>query len=202
MKQFNRNTIRLQLLFSIAIFLFCNAGFTQKPQNVKFDRLFSENIKYVKGLSQNWIYDIHQDSYGYMWFGTWEGLNKYDGYRFTIYNVENGLSDHVIHCILEDNEGQLWLGTGNGLNRFDRKTQQFTQFTNLPGDTSNLFYKRVLSLIQTRDGNIWLGTGAGLIRFNKPAGEVTFECWPRDVVVMDKSAKQYTGWPVTVSLNK
>lgn len=167
MKLFKRNINVLQLPFVFTIFLFCNTGFTQDIQNIKFDRLFSENIKYVKGLSQNWIYDIHQDSYGYMWFGTWEGLNKYDGYHFTIYNVENGLSDHVIHCILEDNEGQLWLGTGNGLNRYDRKTQQFTQYTSLPGDTNNLFYKRVLSLIQTRDGSIWLGTGAGLIRFNK-----------------------------------
>lgn len=167
MKQLIRNIKIPQLPLYIAILLFCSRGFTQDPQNVKFDRLFSENIKYVKGLSQNWIYDIHQDSYGYMWFGTWEGLNKYDGYEFTIYNVEDGLSDHIIYCILEDDEGLLWLGTGNGINLFNRKTQQFTQFNNLPNDTSNLFYKRVLSLIQTKDGYIWLGTGAGLIRFDK-----------------------------------
>ena len=167
MKQIKRNIRVLQLYLCFTIVLFCNTGFAQDPQNIKFDRLFSENIKYVKGLSQNWIYDIHQDSYGYMWFGTWEGLNKYDGYDFTIYNVENGLSDHIIYSILEDDESLLWLGTENGINKYDRKTQQFTQFTDLPGDTSNLFHKRVLSLIQTKDGHIWLGTGAGLIRFNK-----------------------------------
>ena len=167
MKDLKRYINRSQFFGLILIFLFWNIAFSQDAQEIKFDRLFSENIKYVKGLSQNWIYDIHQDSYGYMWFGTWEGLNKYDGYDFTTYNVENGLSDHIIYCILEDDEGQIWLGTGNGINRFDRKTQQFIQFTDLPGDTSNLFHKRVLSLIQTRDGNIWLGTGAGLIRFNK-----------------------------------
>lgn len=167
MKQFERNTHKLQLNLFIAIFLLCNSGFSQEPINVNFDRLFSENIKYVKGLSQNWIYDIHQDSYGYMWFGTWEGLNKYDGYEFTIYNVENGLSDHIIRCILEDSEGHLWLGTGNGICRFDRKTQQFRQYTEIPGDTSSTFHNLVLSMIQTRDGNIWLGTGAGLIKFDK-----------------------------------
>lgn len=167
MKQFVRNIRTIQLLVFFAILLFCTTGFAQPPSNIKFDRLFSENIKYVKGLSQNWIYDIHQDSYGYMWFGTWEGLNKYDGYDFTIYNEGDGLSDHIIYSILEDDEGQLWLGTGNGINLFDRKTQQFTQYTDIPGDTSNIFYKRVLSLIQSKDGYIWLGTGAGLIRFDK-----------------------------------
>ena len=135
--------------------------------NIRFDRMFSENIKYVKGLSQNWIYAIHQDKYGYMWFGTWEGLNKYDGYNYTIYNVQDGLSDHTIHCILEDEDGFLWLGTTRGLNKFDRTKQQFTQYLNLPGDTSNLYYNRIHSLIQAKDGKIWLGTGSGLYEFDK-----------------------------------
>lgn len=173
MKQIIRNIKYPHVLLFISIFLFFNVGYSQENKDIKFDRLFSENIKYAKGLSQNWIYAIHQDSYGYMWFGTWEGLNKYDGYDFTIYNVEEGLSDHIIYCILEDEAGMIWLGTGNGLNQFDRKTQQFTQYTDLPGDTTNRFHKRVLSLIQTRDGNIWLGTGAGLIRFNKKTNTFT-----------------------------
>ncbi len=152
--------------------LVTNIGFTQKNVeqdrgNLQFDRLFSENIKFVKGLSQNWIYAIHQDQYGYMWFGTWEGLNKYDGYNYTIYNVQDGLSDYTINCILEDNEGYLWIGTNNGLNRFDRKKQSFKQFTHLPGDSSSLYYNRIHSMIQTKDGKIWLGTGAGLYEFDK-----------------------------------
>jgi len=145
----------------------------QEPADVTFDRLFSENIKYVKGLSQNWIYAIHQDKYGYMWFGTWEGLNKYDGYNYTIYNVADGLSDHTIYCILEDDEGFLWIGTGKGLNKFDRKKQKFTQYTKLSGDTTNLFHDRVLSIIQSRDGAIWLGTGAGLIKLDKTSNTIT-----------------------------
>ena len=119
-------------------------------ENIRFDRLFSENIKFVKGLSQNWIYAIHQDQYGYMWFGTWEGLNKYDGYNYTIYNVQDGLSDHTINCILEDDEGFLWLGTTKGLNKFDRKKQVFTKYTDLPGDSSSLYYNQINALIQTR----------------------------------------------------
>ena len=140
---------------------------TAEASYVHFDRLYSENIKYVKGLSQNWIYAIHQDQYGYMWFGTWEGLNKYDGYNYTIYNVEDGLSDHTINCILEDSDGCLWLGTNKGLNKFDRKKQSFTQYTNFPGDTSNLFYNQVHSIVLSKNGIIWLGTGAGLYEFDK-----------------------------------
>jgi len=115
-------------LHLIIIGLCCSFNTTgQQYQTLKFDRLFSENVQYVKGLSQNWIYNIHQDRYGYMWFGTWEGLNKYDGYDFTIYSMEDGLSDHVIYCMLEDDEGIFWIGTDKGFNKFDRKTQKFTQ---------------------------------------------------------------------------
>ncbi len=166
-----RPIITLQI---ITVFLCCSFSINgQEPQSIKFDRLLSENVRYVKGLSQNWIYNIHQDRYGYMWFGTWEGLNKYDGYNFTIYNVEDGLSDHVIYCLLEDDEGIFWIGTDKGFNRFDRKNQKFTQYTDLPGDTSGLFHERVMSIIQTRDSSIWLGTGAGLIKFDKQTEKLT-----------------------------
>lgn len=145
----------------------------QSPVDIKFDRLYSENVRYVKGLSQNWIYAILQDQYGYLWFGTWDGLNKYDGYNYTIYNVNDGLSDHTVYCLLEDNEGFLWIGTDRGLNKFDRTTQVFTKYTDFPGDTSNLFHKRVLAIIQTRNGSLWIGTGAGLYRFDKSTETMT-----------------------------
>ena len=162
------NKIIFPLLFFIILSLnFSKAIYTQEYENVKFDRLSSENIKLVKGLSQNWIHDILQDKHGFMWFGTWDGLNKYDGYNFTVYSIEHGLSDHVIYCLLEDDEGILWIGAENGLNKFDRKSQTFTAYTNLPGDTSMLYHKRVLSLIQTNDGFLWLGTGRGLYSFDK-----------------------------------
>jgi len=110
------------IIFSILILNCLPAIHAQEFENVKFDRLKSENVKLIKGLSQNWIYDILQDRYGYMWFGTWDGLNKYDGYNFTIYNVDEGLSDHIVYSLLEDDEGILWIGTDKGFNKFDRNT--------------------------------------------------------------------------------
>ena len=72
-------------LYSVVILFFITANtFAQNIDKIKFNHLASENIKLEKGLSQNWIYNIWQDQYGYMWFGTWDGLNKYDGYNFTI----------------------------------------------------------------------------------------------------------------------
>ncbi|MCF8369868.1 MAG: histidine kinase [Bacteroidales bacterium] len=141
--------------------------FSEETDPMKFDRLSSENTKLVKGLSQNWVYSIIQDRYGYIWFGTWDGLNKYDGYNFTTYNVSAGLSDHTIYDIVEDTEGNLWLGTNNGLNKFDRKTQHFTYYENLRKDTLSLFGSRVLDLLLSKDGSLWLGTGGGLVKFDQ-----------------------------------
>jgi ligand-binding sensor domain-containing protein len=160
----------LTLLVFIASFSYV---ISQENEKIKFDRLYSENIKYVKGLSQNWIYAIHQDRYGYMWFGTWDGLNKYDGYNYTAYTVANGLSDHTIYCLLEDDEGILWIGTGRGMNKYDRKEQKFIQYTRLPGDSANLYHERVLSIIQSHDGSLWLGTGGGLLKFDKSSESFT-----------------------------
>ena len=161
---------RLPVLLVIT-YLCLLAGMVYGQKNefepIKFDRLTSENIKLVKGLSQNWIYTIHQDKYGYMWFGTWDGLNKYDGYNFTIYNEKDGLTDHAILCMLEDENGTFWIGTDKGFNKFDRRHQTFKQFPELPGDSTSLYHNRVMSLIESRDGSIWLGTGGGLLKFDK-----------------------------------
>ncbi|MEZ5196540.1 MAG: two-component regulator propeller domain-containing protein [Bacteroidales bacterium] len=157
-------------VFLLSVFFVLNA---QDQESVKFDHFSSENIKIEKGLSQNWIYSIIQDKYGYMWFGTWEGLNKYDGYNFTIYNVNDGLSDHIIYTIVEDEEGMLWIGTDNGFNRFDRKNQTIKQYTDLPGDSLSLYQKRIKSIIQTKDGKLWLGSGNGLFCFDRETETIT-----------------------------
>ena len=86
---------RLLLMpFLLAIFM---SGFAQGDRALRFDRITTENIISEKGLSQNSGYCILQDSRGFMWFGTWDGLNKYDGYDFTVYNKESGLSNTTIN---------------------------------------------------------------------------------------------------------
>jgi hypothetical protein len=90
-----------------------------------------EHITVEEGLSQNGAYSIIQDSKGFMWFGTQDGLNKYDGTSFTVYkhDPENSasISDNWIWTILEDRQGTLWIGTlSGGLNSYDRELDQFT----------------------------------------------------------------------------
>ena len=68
------------------------------------------------------------------------------------------------------------------------------------GDYLDGFNNRITMTAYANPDGSQDGSGFGLIRFSKPAGEVTFECWPRDVVVSEKGARQFTGWPVTVKM--
>ena len=100
---------------------------TRSGQRIRFDRISLE-----QGLSQSVVNCILQDSKGFMWFGTEDGLNRYDGYEFRVYKTDpenhNTLSDNFVQSISEDPEGKLWIGTfAGGLNRFDRETEQFTR---------------------------------------------------------------------------
>lgn len=145
----------------------------QNPESYSFERYSSENIRMEKGLSQNWIYCMIQDRYGYIWFGTWEGLNRFDGYNFRIFRIEDGLSDHTIYSILEDTDGDLWIGTDRGFNGFDRSDFSFTSYLNDPNDSTSITNNRVNSIIQTKKGDIWIGTAGGLNWFDKETGEFT-----------------------------
>lgn len=154
-------------------FILTGVLFADDYKNVKFDRLSSENFKLVKGVSQNWIYAIMQDRYGYIWLGTWDGLNKYDGYNFTIFNVADGLSDHTVYSLLEDFDGNLWIGTENGLTLFDRDKLHLVKVELHSSDSSGRYFERINSVIQTRDSCIWLGTGAGIKKYDPRTGKVT-----------------------------
>ncbi len=119
------------------------------------DILFG-NISVDQGLSQSSVYSILQDSMGLMWFGTEDGLNKFDGYEFTVYKHDpenaNSLSNNTILEIYEDQQGQLWIGTIDGLNRYDRNNNLWEYF---PLD-------RVRTIIEDRAGKLWVGSNAGL----------------------------------------
>lgn len=142
------------------------------PGTVKFDLLTSENQTLQKGLSQNTINCLLQDQQGYMWFGTWDGLNKYDGYKFTIYNTQNGLSNETINTLLEADDGKIWVGTENGLNCIDRKTGEIRIFYHDPDDSTSLSNNWINSLYQDQPGRIMVCTPSGLNVLNTKSGKV------------------------------
>ncbi|BAP57979.1 response regulator receiver domain-containing protein [Thioploca ingrica] len=136
------------------------------PPALKFEHLSLED-----GLSQSTVYAILQDNKGFMWFGTQDGLNRYDGYQFTIYRHNptdsNSLSHNEIFTLYEDRQNNLWIGTGGGLNRFDRQQERFIHYFHDPHNPNSLSHNTVWSIYEDRQGRLWIGTnGGGLDQFD------------------------------------
>ncbi|GIV96752.1 MAG: hypothetical protein KatS3mg057_1409 [Herpetosiphonaceae bacterium] len=122
---------------------------------------------------------ILQDRQGFVWLGTWEGLARYDGYRFIIYKHDEedprSLSNDVIMALLEDQDGMLWVGTRDGgLNRFDPTTQTFTHYLPDSAHPKSIGSAYVGALTEDWAGRVWVGTGNGqLNRFDAQAQTFT-----------------------------
>lgn len=136
------------------------------------DRINLVHILSENGLSQNTVHHILQDSKGFLWFATEDGLNKYDGYNFTIYKNNRqdkySISDNFIWTIFEDKSGVLWIGTNSGgLCRFDREKERFITYKNEAGNPNSLSLNNVRTIHEDREGYIWVGTENGLNKFDK-----------------------------------
>ena len=159
------------LLFALITFLFCcDPLFALEPRDFEFRHLSSK-----EGLTDDKVRAILKDSHGFMWFGTWGGLNRYDGYQFKVYkkrlNNPNSLSNDIVTAIHEDKSGIIWLGTIGGLNRFDPATEQFKRYVHNPHDSKSLSHDILVSIAEDKNGILWIGSwGGGLIRFD-PSNE-------------------------------
>jgi len=130
------------------------------------EHLTFEHLGTTQGLSNSNVICTLQDSRGFMWFGTREGLNKYDGYTFTVYRnnaLDNkSLANNLVNDMVEDTKGYLWIGTwGGGLDRYDRRTNQFTHYRHEPANPVSLSSNLVTALLLDSRGILWVGTEDG-----------------------------------------
>ncbi|WP_243732395.1 hybrid sensor histidine kinase/response regulator transcription factor [Pedobacter metabolipauper] len=141
-------------------FFLCLICGTLYAQNLKF-----KHIGIADGLSNSTIECIFQDYRGFIWFGTRDGLNKYDGNQITVYkNTKDtaSLTDNYIRCIYEDKDKTLWIGTSNGLNRFNPETNNFIRYKSKHQSAQSLSNNTVTSIEEGKTG-LWIGTyGGGL----------------------------------------
>ncbi|MBN2072297.1 MAG: SpoIIE family protein phosphatase [Candidatus Krumholzibacteriota bacterium] len=139
---------------------------TADTPRIKFKRISIED-----GLSQSIVECIIQDKTGFLWLGTESGLNKYDGYDFTVMVNDpkdpNSLSYNHILSVCEDSHGYLWIGTFHGgLNRYDPETGIFKLYINDPRNSSSISHNNINAILEDRSGTLWIGTDDGLNRFD------------------------------------
>ena len=132
--------------------------------------LHFENITKADGLSQDYVLSLHQDKMGFLWIGTYAGLQRYDGSEFLHFSHDpsdsSSISNNVTHAIFEDGRGRLWFGTESGLNLFDPRTNSFQRF--YPDTTTSLGEAtgHIRTIVQEKNGKMWLATyGGGLFSF-------------------------------------
>jgi Signal transduction histidine kinase len=164
-----QRSMPFKVCFITALLCTLAAALQGQPPYLYFERLTTEN-----GLSHNKINCFLQDTRGFIWIGTEDGLNRYDGRTFTIFRNEPGnaasLSGNIVTDIIEDKDQRLWIATADGgITRYDYRlapAAQFKQYRHLPTDSNSIPVNIVNTLLYDRQF-LWLGTGGkGVWRFN------------------------------------
>ncbi len=148
------------------------SSLTAVSQDVQF-----EHISLTEGLSQASVTCLLQDEEGYIWIGTRDGLNRYDGYDFDVYRNSRFdttiISNNYVTALFQDSKGFLWVGTANGLNRINLKTFESKSFFREINDNSSLSSSFIRSIGEDGSGRLWVGTDNGLNRLERRSGDFT-----------------------------
>lgn len=146
----------------VMMFIFLQIASGQKP-NFRFHYYTAD-----EGLSQNYIDCILKDSRDYMWFGTRNGLNRFDAYNFTVFKKdpanENTISNNFVQALCEDKYGNIWVGTNEGLNVYHFEEDRFISYASDSIDNLPIHHVSVNTIISDHNGDLWIGTDNGILK--------------------------------------
>jgi len=157
--------LKIKLIFYIICFGLANLLSAQTSQ-IRFKRLTIND-----GLSLSSVYCIYQDSKGFMWIGTEDGLNRFDGKNFKIFrdnpDQQNSLAYKWIDQIYEDRSGMLWFSSRNGLTSYNPEIELFTKYRNNVSDATSLTNDTTTVIFEDSSSQLWIGTKAGINRIDR-----------------------------------
>jgi signal transduction histidine kinase/ligand-binding sensor domain-containing protein/DNA-binding response OmpR family regulator len=163
-----QHLINKNLFFQFCFFIVVSFTAALYGQTLPFNRLTTKD-----GLSNNYVYDLIQDQFGFLWFATDDGLNRFDGYEFKVYRNDpgdkNSISDNSIWTLTEDSEGKIWMGTKNGyVNCYDPKLDKFISWQIKSDITKE---NPITTIFIDSNDSIWIGTyRSGVYKLNPSTG--------------------------------
>ena len=153
---------KIPMIWAFLCLILLSQQLTSRDNSLKFKHI-------NEGLSQSTVQCIIQDTKGFIWIGTNNGLNRYDGTEFIIYesSVEDStsLTDKRITTLCVDNNGDLWVGTSAGLNRYDRNRDCFIRYLADSSQQGSISDNAIRNIVQDTSGVIWISTDIGINRF-------------------------------------
>ena len=142
---------------------------------VKDNAVNFQSLTVKDGISNNYITKILQDSRGYIWIGTADGLNRYDGSGVRTYNYsyenEKSLNSTYITALAEDSNGNMWVGTGGGLSIINMKTNEVTRIENNYNSDYSISTYHVTAIFKDNNDTMWVGTSNGLNVYDEQTGK-------------------------------
>lgn len=179
------------ILFLLCVFT-CNSH-ASDLKDICFSHLGLED-----GLSHSTIFSINQDKNGYMWFATPDGLNKFNGYDFTVYRHQYGDSTSIAcdatRCVFVDGSGRVWVGTGEGLSLYESERERFSNFY-LIRNGRNV---AVVNIVQIRKGRLLLATTEGLVVFDTNTHRFVEDALPVSAASLKNAAMARRGGKIYI----